>query len=43
MLRYKGNDYVHAKNYQSEKELENDFIERLISQGYERLHIKNER
>lgn len=42
VAEYKGNDYVHAKNYQSEKELENDFIERLISQGYERLHAKNE-
>lgn len=40
-------EYIPEKrkstDYQSETELEKDFIKRLVSQGYEYIHIKNEK
>ena len=32
-----------SNNYQSEAELENDFIKRLCNQGYERVFIHSEK
>ncbi|MCL2821640.1 MAG: hypothetical protein FWD86_00355, partial [Firmicutes bacterium] len=35
-------DKRRATDYQSEAELEKEFIQRLIEQGYEQLTVKNE-